>query len=235
MTPLGNGVALSGHRYPRLKQSIVLFDINPGTRQLTLAPGVYRVAVVGAGAGFTKGGGGGGYDEAEITVTTESVYAYTVGESAAPIGGTSSFAGILSATGGQNATGGQGLSAVGKKGGAGYVAFAAGEFSIGGASAHAFGAGASATRSTSTVMAAAPGFSEPNRGGYPGAALVDGWKIGLLPTEYGYGAVTGSYNTHQRAGMGGGGVGGVDAGVGGGSGDTGVRGGHGAVIVERIG
>lgn len=39
MTPLGNGVALSGHRYPRLKQSIVLFDINPGTRQLTLAPG----------------------------------------------------------------------------------------------------------------------------------------------------------------------------------------------------
>ncbi|WP_265432809.1 hypothetical protein [Aeromonas salmonicida] len=223
------------HRYPALRQSIMLFDINPGTRQLTLEPGRYRVAVVGAGAGFIKGGGGGGYDEVDITVPTETVYAYTVGESAAAIGGTSSFAGILSATGGQNSLGGQGLSSFGKKGGAGYAAFAAGEYSNGGAAGHAFGNGASATRSVSTVMAAGPGFSEPNRGGYPGGALVDGWKVGLLPTEYGYGAVTGSYNTYQRAGMGGGGVGGADAGVGGGSGDTLVRGGHGAVIVERIG
>ncbi|MGN4981864.1 hypothetical protein ACTFBY_10705 [Aeromonas dhakensis] len=229
------GATMTEHKYPRLKQSIVLFDINPGTRQLTLEPGVYRVAVVGAGAGFIKGGGGGGYDEVEITAPTETVYAYTVGESAAPTGGTSSFAGILSATGGQNAAGGKGLSSVGKNGGAGYATFAAGEYSIGGAAGHAFGAGASATRSVSTVMAAGPGFSEPNRGGYPGGALVDGWKLGLLPIEYGYGAQTGSYNTYHRAGMGGGGVGGVDAGIGGGCGDTGVRGGHGAVIVERIG
>lgn len=222
-------------KYPALKPSIQLFDINPGTRQITLQPGTYRVAVVGAGAGFIKGGGGGGYDEVEITVAAETVYSYTVGESAAPVGGTSSFAGILSATGGQNANGGQGLSSAGKRGGAGYAAFATGEYSIGGAAAHALGNGASATRSVSTVMAGAPGLSEPNRGGYPGVALVDGWKIGLLPTEYGYGAVTGSYNTFQKAGMGGGGVGGVDAGVGGGSGDTLVRGGHGAVIVEKMG
>jgi hypothetical protein len=235
MTPLGNGAALSGHRYPRLKQSIVLFDIHPGTRQITLPPGEYRVAVVGAGAGFTKGGGGGGYDAVALSVAADTVYAYTVGGSVAPIGGTSSFAGLVSATGGQNTAGGAGLSAAGQRGGAGYSASASGAFSIGGAAGHAFGPGADATESNGgSAFAAAPGFSETNRGGYRGESVVDGWELGLLPSEYGFGGAVFSNGTYIPAGLGGGGVGGVTPGVGGGAGQ-GARGGHGAVIIERMG
>lgn len=222
-------------KYPALKPSIQLFDIYPGTRQITLQPGTYRVAVVGAGAGFTKGGGGGGYDEVEITVAAETVYSYTVGESAAPIGGTSSFAGILSATGGKNTVGGAGLSAAGKRGGNGFSASASGAFSIGGAAGHAFGPGASATESNGgSAFAAAPGFSETNRGGYRGESFVDGWKIGLLPSDYGFGGAVFSNGIYIPAALGGGGVGGVAPGVGGGAGQ-GARGGHGAVIVEKLG
>ncbi|MGE6133544.1 hypothetical protein [Aeromonas salmonicida] len=229
------GATMTEHKYPRLKQSIVLFDINPGTRQISLPPGEYRIAVVGAGAGFTKGGGGGGYDQVMLSVAVDTVYAYTVGESAAPIGGTSSFAGILSATGGQNTAGGSGFSTAGQRGGTGFSASAAGAFSIGGAAGHAFGPGASATESNEgSAFAAAPGFSETNRGVYRGESFVDGWELGLLPSDYGFGAAVFSNGIYIPAGLGGGGVGGVTPGVGGGAGQ-GARGGHGAVIVERIG
>lgn len=249
MTPLGNGVALSGHRYPRLKQSIVLFDINPGTRQLTLAPGVYRVAVVGGGGGGRNsavntayfGGGGGGYDEATLTVTDETVYSYTVGQAgevgadAGLPGGTSSFGAIVSATGGTGgatgtAQGGMGLAgSVRHKGGAGLDR-------AGGSAAHQFGDGLPGYPGGSP---SGGGFSTPARANVASRNLVDGWNIGLLPTEYGTGAEFYSGFFMSPAQMGGGGCGAgqtpsVDAYVGGGAGGQG-SGGVGAVIVERMG
>ena len=251
MTPLGNGVALSGHRYPRLKQSIVLFDINPGTRQLTLAPGVYRVAVVGGGGGGRHsavntsyfGGAGGGYDEATLTVTDETIYSYTVGQAgevgadAGLPGGTSSFGAIVSATGGAGGTtgtaqGGMGLAgSVRHKGGAGLDR-------AGGSAAHHVGDGLPGFAG-STNVASGGGFSTQAKAGIAGRSLVDGWDIGLLPTEYGNGAECYSGFFMSPAQMGGGGCGAgqspsVDAYVGGGAGGQG-RGGVGAVIVERVG
>ncbi|CAJ1759343.1 hypothetical protein LAJPDJIK_00092 [Aeromonas salmonicida] len=249
MTPLGKGVALSGHRYPRLKQSIVLFDINPGTRQLTLAPGVYRVAVVGGGGGGHNravntsyyGGAGGGYDEATLTVTDETIYSYTVGQAgevgayAGLPGGTSSFGAIVSATGGAGGTtgtaqGGMGLAgSVRHKGGAGLDR-------AGGSAAHHVGDGLPGFAGGS---ASGGGFSTQAQAGIAGRSYVDGWDIGLLPGDYGFGAQQASGAHVVPAGMGGGGCGAgqspiVDAYVGGGAGGQG-RGGVGAVIVERVG
>jgi len=249
MTPLGNGVALSGHRYPRLKQSIVLFDINPGTRQLTLEPGVYRVAVVGGGGGgrnsavntYYYGGAGGGYDEAEITVTEKKVYAYTVGvagavgQDAGLPGGTSSFGSLVSATGGLGGENGQALGGIGQAGTT-RTRGGPGQDRSGGSAAHRFGDGRPGFPGASP---SGGGFSTDARANSGGRNLVDGWGLGLLPNEYGYGAEISSGWYSQSAGFGGGGCGAgsspsVEAYVGGGGGGQG-RGGVGAVIVERIG
>ncbi|WOX51040.1 hypothetical protein R2E40_14645 [Aeromonas sp. CD] len=243
------GATMTEHKYPRLKQSIVLFDINPGTRQLTLEPGVYRVAVVGGGGGgrssavntYYYGGGGGGYDEATLTVNAETVYSYTVGQAgemgadAGLPGGTSSFGAIVSATGGAGGTtgtaqGGMGLAgSVRRKGGAGLDR-------AGGSAAHQGGDGLPGYAGGS---ASGGGFSTQAKAGIAGRSYVDGWNIGLLPTEYGSGAEFYSGFFMSPAQMGGGGCGAgqtpsVDAYVGGGAGGQG-RGGVGAVIVERIG
>ena len=243
------GATMTEHKYPRLKQSIVLFDINPGTRQLTLAPGVYRVAVLGGGGGGRKsavnssyyGGGGGGYDEATLTVTDETVYSYTVGTAgdvgadAGLPGGTSSFGAIVSATGG---AGGASGNAPGGAGMAGTVRHTGGPGldRAGGSAAHRFGNGLPGYAGGS---GSGGGFSTPAQAGIAGRSYVDGWDIGLLPGEYGFGSQRASGEHVVPAGMGGGGCGegqspSVDAYVGGGAGGQG-RGGVGAVIVERIG
>ncbi|HDN9511174.1 glycine-rich domain-containing protein [Aeromonas salmonicida] len=253
MTPLGNGVALSGHRYPRLKQSIVLFDINPGTRQLTLEPGVYRVAVVGGGGGgrnsvvgpyYYYGGGGGGYDEATLTVTAETVYSYTVGQAGEPganaglPGGTSSFGAIVSATGGAGGTTGTATGGVGqagtvrRRGGVGLD-------QAGGSAAHRFGDGLPGATGSGGQGGVGGGFSTQAKPYIAGRSYVDGWDIGLLPGEYGFGSSGSGAYYAILAGMGGGGCGAgnnptVNAYVGGGAGGQG-RGGVGAVIVERMG
>lgn len=236
------------HRYPALRQGIMLFDINPGTRQFTLPPGKYRIAVIGGGGGGRTsavntsyyGGGGGGYDESEITITTESTYSYTVGTAGEPgtdaglPGGTSSFGAIVSATGG---AGGATGTALGGQGLAGTIRHTGGSGldRAGGSSAHRFGNGLPGYAGGS---ASGGGFSTQAQAGIAGRSYVDGWDIGLLPGEYGFGSQRASGEHVVPAGMGGGGCGAgqspsVDAYVGGGAGGQG-RGGVGAVIVERV-
>ena len=235
-------------KYPALKPSIQLFDINPGTRQITLQPGTYRVAVVGGGGGGRNsavdtsyyGGGGGGYDEATLTITVETTYSYTVGAAgevgtdAGLPGGTSSFGAIVSATGGAGGATGTAIGGVGqagtvrKRGGSGLDR-------AGGSAAHRFGDGLPGYAGSS---ASGGGFSTAAQAGIAGRSYVDGWDLGLLPNEYGYGAEIFSGWYSQTAGFGGGGCGAgqssnVNAYVGGGAGGQG-RGGVGAVIVEIL-
>ncbi|MGL6237840.1 glycine-rich domain-containing protein [Aeromonas dhakensis] len=235
-------------KYPALKPSIQLFDINPGTRQITLQPGTYRVAVVGGGGGgrnsavntYYYGGGGGGYDEATITVTEETVYSYTVGvagavgQNAGLPGGTSSFGSLVSATGGLGGENGQALGGVGQAGTI-RTRGGSGQDRAGGSAAHRFGDGRPGFAGASP---SGGGFSTDARANAGGRSLVDGWGLGLLPNEYGYGAEIFSGWYSQTAGFGGGGCGAgsspsVEAYVGGGGGGQG-RGGGGAVIVERL-
>ena len=235
-------------KYPALKPSIQLFDINPGTRQITLQPGTYRVAVVGGGGGGRKsavdtyyyGGGGGGYDEATLTITEETVYSYTVGAAgeagtdAGLPGGTSSFGAIVSATGGAGGATGTAIGGVGQAGSVRHKG-GAGLERAGGSAAHRYGDGLPGYPGGSP---SGGGFSTPARPNVAGRSLVDGWEIGLLPTEYGSGAEFFSGFFMSPAKMGGGGCGAaqtpyVDGGVGGGAGSQG-RGGVGAVIVERL-
>lgn len=170
--------------YTALKASIILFDIAPGTRTFTVPEGVskLRVFVVGAGGSgsvatsgnYYSPGGGGGYAEKTIDVTPGQEFTYTVGAtvpfvSGQPLSGeTSSFGGLISATGGKNGystsaattqAGGQGIG--------GDVIAQGGDGQAGGT----FGAGAGSRFGKGTS-------SGQNRGG--GFARVgDGWGIGL--------------------------------------------------------
>ncbi|MDH0316171.1 hypothetical protein N7346_03275 [Aeromonas caviae] len=170
--------------YTALKASIILFDIAPGTRTFTVPEGVskLRVFVVGAGGSgsvatsgnYYSPGGGGGYAEKTIDVTPGQEFTYTVG-AAVPYasrqqlsGETSSFGGLISATGGKNGysdsaattqAGGQGIG--------GDVIAQGGDGKAGGT----LGAGAGSRFGKGTSVG-------PNRGG--GFARVgDGWGIGL--------------------------------------------------------
>ncbi|MDH0316023.1 hypothetical protein N7346_02525 [Aeromonas caviae] len=104
--------------YAALKTSIILFDIAPGTRTFTVPEGVSKIRafVVGAGGSgnvatsgsYYSPGGGGGYAEKTIDVTPGQTFTYTVGDKTPYAqnqqlqGGTSSFGGLISATGGKN-------------------------------------------------------------------------------------------------------------------------------------
>ncbi|WP_425891692.1 glycine-rich domain-containing protein [Aeromonas veronii] len=104
--------------YAALKSSIILFDIAPGTRTFTVPEGVSKIRafVVGAGGSgnvatsgnYYSPGGGGGYAEKTIDVTPGQTFTYTVGDKTPYAqdqqlqGGTSSFGGLISATGGKN-------------------------------------------------------------------------------------------------------------------------------------
>jgi hypothetical protein len=133
MYPNVGNTTFSAFGFGCMKSTIMLFDVNPGTRSITLkGPGKYRIFVVGGGAGgmggHTTGGGapgcggpGGGYSEKIITLTTNTTYSYTVGAAgvggfgsgATSTGGTSSFGALISATGGSTNYGGSGSTTAG--------------------------------------------------------------------------------------------------------------------------
>ncbi len=229
---LKSTVAAPVAAYPALKASIVLFDCNPGTKSWTVPEGVtqIRVFVVGAGGSHTAAGmAGGGYSEKLVTVTPGTTYTYTVGAPgplvAAPggTGGTSSFGGLLSATGGGPTT------SVGTgTGGDIDTSGGAASSSAGGGAGHALGNGQNGAPSIGG------GFSAGR------SSFVDGWKIGLLPgcgAPGGYGVGGRAQTSVQYGGMGGGGAGvgtGItgDAGIGGGG--SGSSGGPGLVGIEVI-
>lgn len=152
------------------KSSIAVLDTTPGTRTLVIPEGwsKIRVAVIGAGAGgrnnssssygYGGGGGGGGYAEKVIDVAPGQEFSYVVGAGGATNtdGGTSSFGGLISATGGSTgtaqsgtaaSTGGSGGTGIGGdintrggNGGSGYPATNGGGGG-GGASGHRYGDG----------------------------------------------------------------------------------------------
>lgn len=228
--------------YAGLKPSIVLFDFNPGTRSWTVPEGVSKIRafVVGAGgAGDSSyGGTGGGYSETIMNVTPGQVLNYTVGAGGLAAtyttpAGTSSFGGVISATGGvRYSPAGIGTGGTINRSGGGVVTGGGG-----GGAGHAYGNG----QNSSTYYGG--GFSLRNQ------SFVDGWKIGMLPGgavggAYGVGASSSAY-TAQPAGMGGGGIGtggtgsnglAVDGGIGGGCGAVsgGGNGGPGLVGIEVI-
>lgn len=230
MIDLG-GAANSIRAGGMLNASIVLFDTVPGTKEFTVPDDVTRIRafVIGAGASSSSGsGGGGGYSETEIDVTPGQKLAYVVGAGGpigGAVGGSSSFAALISATGGNAIAGGSGIGgAINFSGGAGVTSSRAG----GGAAAHRYGNGAAGQGDSFKGIG----------GGFSGVphATVDGWGIGVIPGDYGVG---GHYYLQGDAllviypKMGGGGghlqTGGVGGGGGGGGG-----GGPGCVGVEVI-
>lgn len=226
---LKSTVAAPVAAYPALKSSIVLFDCNPGTRSWTVPEGVSQIRAFVVGGGGQNQGSGGGYAEKIITVTPGQLISYTVGApgiSGATTGGTSSFGGSISATGGATLGGTPGVGSggdVNTSGGPGMSA--AGTYNSGGSAGHAFGNGQAG------VTNKGGGFSREN------LSFVDGWKIGVTPDQYGFGALVNSTNYGFSAAIGGGGVGGsgitADARIGGGGGNNG-NGGNGLVGIEVI-
>lgn len=227
LAPTGGRIAA----YPALKSSIVLFDCNPGTRSWTVPEGVTKIRAFVVGGGGQGQGSGGGYAEKIITVTPGQLISYTVGApgiSGATTGGTSSFGGSISATGGATLGGTPGVGSggdVNTSGGLGMSVASA--YNSGGSAGHAFGNGQAG------VASKGGGFSREN------LSFVDGWKIGVTPDQYGFGALAMGTNYGFPAAIGGGGVGGGgsvvtgDARIGGGGGNIG-NGGTGLVGIEVI-
>ncbi|MCF5914887.1 MULTISPECIES: glycine-rich domain-containing protein [Aeromonas] len=207
----GNAGASTG--FGRFRNRIEVFDIIPGTRQLTIPEGwnKIRVAVVGGGGsgrnvtnkdlhGYGGGGGGGGYAEIELDVVPGQTFTYTVGAGGDlnQDGGTTSFGALLSATGGKTATdntsvaskGGAGGTGIGgtinKAGGAGGNAFdaASGGGGGGGASGHRYGVGGAGGNGLDNA-------NIPNAGGVGGSWVDglrpllydDGWGLGITPHD----------------------------------------------------
>lgn len=198
--------------FGRFRNAIEVFDIIPGTRQLTIPNGWsrIRVAVVGGGAGgrnatsstrgYGGGGGGGGYAELELDVVPGQTYTYTVGAGgdANQDGGTTSFGALLSATGGKTATdttsaaskGGAGGTGIGgsinKSGGAGGNGFDAnnGGGGGGGASGNRYGAGGAGGNGEAYINSTVMGGVGGSWDGYPRPLLYDdGWGLGITPHD----------------------------------------------------
>ncbi len=244
----GMGGGAISQKMPAIKASIALLDAQPGTRNWTVPDGVTRIRafVVGGGGGGNlsssngRGGGGGGYSEKTIDVTPGQVFSYTVGAAGIPAqstsiggtqGGSSSFGGLITATGGTgvtsaaNGVGGGGSGGdVNTSGGAGYGTDGNGPTGAGGGAGHAYGNGAAAG------MYRGGGFLDR------GAGLIDGWKLGIPAglMNYGIGSVYANQNVSFVPGLGGGGSSGVDAGIGGGGGNGGSYGGTGLVGIEVV-
>ncbi|HAU4976802.1 TPA: hypothetical protein F3L06_19685 [Aeromonas hydrophila] len=212
MITLGaSGASSAG--FGRFRNRIELFDIIPGTRQLTIPEGwsKIRVAVVGGGGsgrnvtnkdlhGYGGGGGGGGYAEIELDVVPGQTFTYTVGAGGDlnQDGGTTSFGALLSATGGKTATdntsvaskGGAGGAGIGgtinHAGGAGGNGFDAanGGGGGGGASGHRYGVGGAGGNGLDNA-------NIPNAGGVGGSWVDglrpllydDGWGLGITPHD----------------------------------------------------
>ena len=167
------------------KASIILFDTWPGTKQFTVPEGVKKIRAFVVGAG---GLGGGGYSEKVIDVVPGQVFAYTVGAGASTYGngGTSSFGGLISATGGSTAGG---------VGTGGDVNFTGGSGTAIGTTMYSntvkFNSGASAANRYENGGAGA--YSVDNDANCLGASFpsvnkIDGWGLGMPPGSYGWGA-----------------------------------------------
>lgn len=225
---LKSTVAAPVAAYPALKASIVLFDCNPGTRSWTVPKGVSKIRAFVVGGGGYDQGSGGGYEEKLIDVTPGQVLSYTVGASgvsAAKTGGTSSFGGTISATGGATLGGAPGIGSGGEVSTSGGLGMTTSSNSnSGGSAGHAFGNGQAG------LAFKGGGFSSEH------LSFVDGWKLGITPDQYGCGAISASTTSGLPASIGGGGVGGMitrDARIGGGGGAVG-NGGPGLVGIEVI-
>ena len=199
--------------FGRFRNKIEVFDIIPGTRQLTIPTGWsrIRVAVVGGGGGGRSvsttdfhghggGGGGGGYAEIELDVVAGQTYTYTVGAGGDlnQDGGTTSFGGLLSATGGQTATnnttvaskggaGGIGIGgSINTSGGTGGNGFDAsnGGGGGGGASGNRYGDGGAGGEGRAYVDNIVYGGVGGSWANYPKPLLYDdGWGLGITPYD----------------------------------------------------
>lgn len=211
MITLGDSAGASTG-FGRFRNRIEVFDIIPGTRQLTIPEGwnKIRVAVVGGGGGgrllggnygYGGGGSGGGYAEKAFDVTPGQTFTYTVGAGggANADGGTSSFAAVLSATGGRTASspsssnsigsaGGLGIGGdvnnPGGRGGSGY-SDPKGGAGGGGASGHRYGAGGDGANGGQNY---APGIGGSWIGGVRPLLYDDGWGLGVTPHDLPIGA-----------------------------------------------
>ncbi|WP_270825176.1 glycine-rich domain-containing protein [Aeromonas sp. QDB68] len=240
---------------PIFRNDIRVFDINPGTRQWTVPAGVsrVRVAVIGAGSGYhkpgsniEKGGHGGGFAEKIIDVMPGQTYSYTVGAGGqiGKAGGSSSFGGFLSATGGGARENAESTPGIGSGGdvntsggkGASVVSSTAG----GGASGHRYGSGGDAIGSVGGGWGAA---GEPLK---RADLFDDGWGLGIHPYRRPLHEELvnfSSYMSFARVGEGvkssllpnyGSGGGSGNGGIGAGCGSAGVVGGNGAIIIEVV-
>ena len=199
--------------FGRFKKMVEVFDIIPGTRQLTIPEGwnKIRIAVVGGGGsgrnvtnkdlhGYGGGGGGGGYAEIELDVVPGQNFTYTVGAGGDlnQDGGTTSFGALLSATGGKTATdntsvaskGGAGGTGIGgtinKAGGAGGNAFDAtsGGGGGGGASGHKYGDGGKGGNGEAYVNSTVMGgVGGTWINGLRALLYDDGWGLGITPHD----------------------------------------------------
>ena len=214
------------------KASIILFDTRPGTKQFTVPEGVKKIRAFVVGAG---GLGGGGYSEKVIDVVAGQVFSYTVGAgSSYPVSGsTSSFGGLISATGGSTAGGVGAGGDVNFTGGNGTPKDSSVRFNSGASAANRYENGGNGGYSVAT-SASLPGASFVSVNG------IDGWGLGMPPGSYGWGGFWQTDSTFGTAvlpaSMGGGGASGGIAsipGIGGGASSGGV-GGNGAVGVEVL-
>ena len=217
------------------KASIILFDTRPGTRQFTVPKGVKKIRAFVVGPG---GIGGGGYSEKEIDVVAGQQFAYTVGVgSNGSAASTSSFGGLISASGGM-VLGGVGLG--------GDVNFSGGNGTVlsgttivknaGGSAATRYGnGGMGGTSNNPAAILPGAGFNPANRNS------IDGWGLGMVPGSYGHGATyatgvdTPAVWTLATMGGGGASAGSTLPGIGGGaSSNQTYPGGNGVVGVEVL-
>ena len=217
------------------KASIILFDTQPGTRQFTVPKGVKKIRAFVVGAG---GLGGGGYSEKVIDVVPGQVFSYTVGAgSSYPVSGsTSSFGGLISATGGSK-NGGVGTGGdINFTGGSGTALGGSVTFNAGASAANRYENGKDGDWSVGTA-------AECSGASFPSVNNIDGWGLGMPPGSYGWGAFCKNESSYgfglTVASMGGGGSNklghsGVPGIGGGASSKTSEKGGNGAVGVEVL-
>ena len=221
------------------KASIILFDTRPGTKQFTVPEGVKKIRAFVIGPG---GIGGGGYSEKSFNVVAGQKFAYTVGVgSKGSAASTSSFGGLISASGGM-VLGGVGLGGdVNFNGGNGTalgspVLNGPAVKNSGGSAATRYGNGsASGSSINSGVILPGAGFPTDIRN------TIDGWGLGMVPGSYGQGATyatgvdTPAVWTLATMGGGGASAGSTLPGIGGGASSNGTYpGGNGAVGVEVL-
>lgn len=182
------------------KQSIILCDFKPGTRNITLNQGVYRVAVVGGGGGSSPMAGNavGGFSEFLLSGVS-----------------------ILSASGGKARSAG-GVGSDGDVNTSGSSTILAALNTGGGASGHRLGSAPDKTASTNEKGGC--GWSSLPVGDNGGMSAVDGFGLGIDPGTpmsvnpyssavgatglYGHGATNyGTSTAYNVPGIGGGGCG----------------------------